>query len=1136
MLARSHSVRGFVILLAMQVATASSTVQEGAVAKARALAEEARVVRAEDPEAGRERIERAIVVLLGAEGLDGDREALTFLEAMADAAHEINAFHKAREARERLVEVYEATRPADHADLQRVKEGLAVTLAFLGEEPRSIELIQEVIAARRRTLPADHVDLMGSRLNLGAFLAGTGDPRSALAIYEEVARVLEATRPEGDPALQRARQNLAATLTDLGDHRRALAIHEKVLAVHEAALPAGHREIYRARMNLALTRRDLGDLEGAREVLVNATEGLRRTLPDDHDDLQKARQNLALLLRQLGNYEEALALQREDLAIRERLHPADHPDVALGRFNLAATLFSIGDYGAARRHQEWCLEVLERTLAEGHPNLELARQNLASTLFVLGDYVGARSLYEKVLVGMEARLPEKHLSVQDARANLGAALYKMNELEGARRLYDESLAIYLETLTFAHPKVQRAAQGLAAVLRELGSVDEAFALEDAALQEMEQRLPSDHPSLQMLRVNMAYSLSMLGDLESARELEQSVLDIRSRTLPPDHPSLAAVRRNLAWTLTGLGDLEALAPLLRDLAAGLRRTAERSVATSSRERQEVASAMLERAGTVLSLATLLPDDEQLLAESFAVVEQVRDLASGRPVWQRAAGDADPRSRALLERVMKARRELSSAIGADPDDPEILALDDLVRERDRLERELAQRLAERAGAGPRLDATALARALPDGACAVGLWRYGHMSVVADAPWKTTDEWRLTAHIVHADGRLERLDMGPMQPIEAAVERWRAAVGSPLHARGAGLATADANDARGPAAAALGRLLVAPLLAAAGDAHTWHVCLDDALHLVPLDALPAGEGLLGERVAVRTEVTFGRLLAPLSRPGSEPDLLALGGVDFDAAPLPLSEPHRAAVGAATRGERRVPGRLRDGAAGAWMELPGTRSEVLAIGELFRSIHRREPLVLLGVGASKPELIARAPGARYLHVATHGWFAPEALPEELEPEEEALWSAMSLANAISSMAPMTLCGLALAGANLDPGEGGGAPGVLTAEELAGLDLSSCELAVLSACDTHVGVRRAGQSIQSLQAALHAAGARTAVTSLWRVDDAATHRLFEIFYTKLWKEKLGKSDALWQAKMALRDAGHPVRDWAGWVLTGNPD
>ncbi len=54
-------------------------------------------------------------------------------------------------------------------------------------------------------------------------------------------------------------------------------------------------------------------------------------------------------------------------------------------------------------------------------------------------------------------------------------------------------------------------------------------------------------------------------------------------------------------------------------------------------------------------------------------------------------------------------------------------------------------------------------------------------------------------------------------------------------------------------------------------------------------------------------------------------------------------------------------------------------------------------------------------------------------------------------------------------------------------------------------------------------------------MDDIATRRPFELFYAKLWKEELGKAEALWQAKMALPAEGHPVRDWAAWVFSGEP-
>ena len=91
-------------------------------------------------------------------------------------------------------------------------------------------------------------------------------------------------------------------------------------------------------------------------------------------------------------------------------------------------------------------------------------------------------------------------------------------------------------------------------------------------------------------------------------------------------------------------------------------------------------------------------------------------------------------------------------------------------------------------------------------------------------------------------------------------------------------------------------------------------------------------------------------------------------------------------------------------------------------------------------------------------------------------------------------------------------------------------------------GVHGAGQGVASLQRALHMAGARTVITSLWKVPDAATKDLMLAFYRRIWVEKQPKARALWEAKRELRAAkderGEPLyspRDWAAWVLTGDP-
>jgi len=138
-----------------------------------------------------------------------------------------------------------------------------------------------------------------------------------------------------------------------------------------------------------------------------------------------------------------------------------------------------------------------------------------------------------------------------------------------------------------------------------------------------------------------------------------------------------------------------------------------------------------------------------------------------------------------------------------------------------------------------------------------------------------------------------------------------------------------------------------------------------------------------------------------------------------------------------------------------------------------------------------------------------------------------------VIGLSPLVLAGLALSGANR-PADGlGHRAGILTAEEILSLDLSSCYLVTLSACDTSLGVRRAGQGYASLRAALQGAGARYVLTSLWKVADDATEALMADFYELLWRRRHEPHAALWQAKMAARARGAAFRDWAGWVLTG---
>src|SRR5262249_18897067 len=147
-----------------------------------------------------------------------------------------------------------------------------------------------------------------------------------------------------------------------------------------------------------------------------------------------------------------------------------------------------------------------------------------------------------------------------------------------------------------------------------------------------------------------------------------------------------------------------------------------------------------------------------------------------------------------------------------------------------------------------------------------------------------------------------------------------------------------------------------------------------------------------------------------------------------------------------------------------------------------------LSGREATKDRLSADLVGKRYLHLATHGYFAPPEIKSALVPDDPkttlASYEGMGRRE-VSGFYPVLLSGLVWASANdppMNPSTGmvDVGAGIMTAEEVAGLDLSACELAVLSACETGLGRTAGGEGVLGLQRAFHQAGARTVVAGLW--------------------------------------------------------
>ena len=1083
----------------------------------------------------------------------------------------------ARERMEALVDHLLAVKDGAESDV------LMDAVAAAAAECDALDLLRATERTRRfvlsnhvRTLPPDHRDLQGARANLALTIRSLGDLHGARELQETVRSVYERTLTDDHPDLQRARMNLAATLAMSGELEAASALEEKVLEVRTRTLPDDHPELQAARANHALTIRALGDLDGARILQRKVLEVFSLTLPDDHPHLQLARMNLAVTIKELGDLPGARKLEEKVLEVFSRMLPDDHPDLQRARLNLAATLYPLGDIPGARALLEKALEVPSRTMPDDHPDLQLARDGLAIVLRTQGDVAGARTLQEKVLEVRSRTLPENHPDLLKARQSLAITIGELGDLAGARELEENVLEGRSRTLTEEHPDLLAARVNLADTLKLQGDYPGARALEERVLQVRSRTLPADHPDLQLARRNLAVTLVSLGDLAGARALQEKALEVLGRTMPEDHPDLQAIRLNLAETIARLS-ANAAAPnagsrqggstaleeerrrfgaLVEASARGLRRSTRTAILdASSREAEERILSASDDLGRLLSLSSgfgVFARDPEWEREAFLLSESTRcaELASAR-IARTSSGS--PEYSALCARRREAAAKLAglarTGAGAEAFGSARAQLEEADRELVRRAASLPDRAAKLVDA----DLGALGRCVRSDEAMIEYRSYPRSAVACGASPAGERTESLCAFVLRRgeasgadakpgaspDATLARVELGPIAPIERAVERWRDAVGASA-GRGFSHATSSAGDVAS-SGEALRALALDPLRGTLEGAKRILVVPDGVLNTVPLDALPAGgawlptgrpgEAFLGEVLRIELRGSLFELLQEDPRE-VRGGLLALGGIDFSSTADTVGSQ---AVGASVA--------LRAGAnEEGFPFLPGTLEEVRALRGLFVEVFggSREAVLLEGGAASRDRLFELAPKARYLHIATHGWFAPDSFRSTEDPDpidaQLGFGARTGLGEQVRGTKPRLLCGLALAGANAPRNALGRVPGWITAEEIAALDLSDCELAVLSACDTNVGLRHAGQGVASLQQALLIAGARSVVSSLWKVPDEATKDLMLDFYRRLWIERKPNSQALWEAKMKLREAGHPVRDWAAWVVTGRSD
>lgn len=1073
-----------------------------------------------------------------AENGPGTNEILELIDA--------GRFPQAETASRDLLHDAEETPGIDSRTAADARDLLVAALIANGRafEPETRELAEKAIELRAKLDGTDSLAATKSLLNQGRILK---ENRQFEAAEEILLRALAIRERELGPdhlEIARVLNELASVAYRGRDPDLAEARFGQALAMLEVTVGDDHPECSVSLTGLFGSQMFRRQLLEAERYQTRALEIRERSLGPDHPLTAESMRALAYLWHRMGKDEKAEEMALQAVAVLDESLGPNHPQTGSALNTLAILVRDRGGYAEARRLFERALVAFDSSFDPFDPRIAGVLNNLAAVHRELGDFVEAEGCLRRSLAIREQRYGPDHPAVAQSLSNLANVLIEAERPAEAVPLLERALTIKERVYGPSSMEFAVSLAGLGRALRATGDLDRAEVFLVEAVTVFEDLLGPDHPTLADQLNNLALAWHEKGDLDAAREGLLRAIEIRRAADGEAHPYIGRFQYNLARVEADAGhENAAMAAALSSEAMGRRHL--ELTARGLAEDEAIGFDQYTRNRLDLLLAFSLRWPQHTIPVWDALIRSRGLVLNELIARRRAAMSDDPVVVALQDELTDATERLAklSVGGLGKASPEAYR-EELAAARNDVEG-LERQMGETSTAfrddrrRSRIGFDVVAESLPSGTALIGFTR---RSIFFDpVGTRAPDTFDYMAIVLGPDASVPTpVVLGPAPEIDALVFAWRRAAVGPGTAKG----TPTDETAYRRAGEALRRRIWDPLVELIGDAETVFIVPDGELALLNLGTLPVGD----ERYLVESGPLIHMLdeerdlaMPPARKLDHSSVLLALGDPDFDLKVGGTAANETGSAEFRFRGVSGVCGSLDEV---VFRRLPSTGFETEIVAGLWRR-GSRPAVRLVGSQATERRFKQLAPGKAVLHLATHGFVLGKGCE-----------AGVAAGRGIGGLAPrqvkaghqgepladlLGVAGLALAGANHRAAAGPNQEdGILTAMEIANLDLGTVDWAVLSACDTGVGESVSGEGVFGFRRAFRVAGARSVIMSLWPVEDDAAQAWMETLYRARMEGGMTTAESVRHASLVLlrarREDGrstHPFF-WGAFIAAGD--
>ena len=920
------------------------------------------------------------------------------------------------------------------------------------------------------------------------------------------ALTLRQTTPSPDSLLY------ASTISQLGilykwqgSYAASRVAHQQALRIRERALGHHHPLVASSLFHIAVTHYFEADYPTSLRLYLAALQLQASTLGTHHADYAQTLNNLGSQYAAVGDFAKAQTYYEQAQQIRAQVLGYSHPDYLVGQNNLATAYMNQGEYARAYAVFRALLPVLDRVLGPQHTFSIIALNGFAMLRLTLGNYTEAGQLFDQAVTRADAAFGKQNQFYPVVLSNLAFVHLRQEHYNQAEPLFEAANRLWAG---YGRRKPQYALglNNLAMNCLKQGDTTGVLAMLQEAAQIMTESHAKQNPTYGQILNNMGVVLVKQRSMAPALRLYRQALLALDSTVGPTNPIRLTPLTNIAIGYAGLSDYRRA----DSVCAYAIRTQQQHVwqnnaGLTETERDKLNEINLGLGSLLLSLHHDAPHlADHRFAYEWVIQTKNLSLRQSERLYRSLERSADTSLTHRLTELRSLRQRL--VFQYQKTTGQQRGIEDLERQAAECERGVSLRspvwntlLAEQ-----HIDFSRVRAALKPGEAAVEFVHFDYRHL------RWTDSTFYVAYVVRPEWAQPK----------------RVFIAEEVQLRRLLLAYPN-NRATTPL---LYRRIWQPLDVHLAGVRTVFFAPSGLLHRVAFAALgPAnGRPLAAHYILHQLNTTRDIVNQPASLRFT-PNLrtVILGGVDYGAtAPLPTD----------ARSETALPVNLSGMLVSQLAGGPGNRAKPLQYlpftrieADTIRQLLSPSPVQLLtGANAREDSLktVLTSP-VHWLHVATHGfWFPYPKGPRPAETDGQPVYRWLEN--------PMLRSGLLLAGAG-SSWQGNRASdsendGILTAYEVAGLNLSATQVVVLSACQTGLGSVANIEGVYGLQRAFKLAGVHYVVASLWPVGDKATMSFMRHFYGN-WRSGLPIDLAFRTAQQALRRQNPAPQHWAGFVL-----